>query len=555
MSNISLVILPVPVNKQLYIVIEVSPKNMIGFHVDMNIAHFKADYLKKWLKYIAELGYDTVLWEVEANIKWDTVPQCSSPEAFTKEEFREILDYSRSLSLEPIPLLQTLGHCEYVLKNDEYKHLAELDGDITQYCPSNPEVYEFLTVWADEYIELFGDISKFHLGGDEAFLLGKCDKCSDYAKRHSLSAIYVEHTKKLCDYIIDKQITPAIWADMLLHYPEQLNKIPSSVLMFDWVYDNFYGHKYIWIHGLNVQSIDIFDKKEYPKHYDGYVYTENANKEKMIDPFFASDFLADNGFGTVTCPASSCYGDNVFFPRIDYHLRNTFDAFKKGYAENLKGSLLTSWTVHLFPWELQTPSIEAASYVHSKPEATLKDFKLYFVNKYFGTDDLSFFQACDLLSPDCLFSTTRALGFDKKGMSVSNDFIEKSLELLKEKCTLESELNNCHNRLKEYLKGLDILTTFSKKVPKGQSELETWLLAARNMVNRAEASICLLNTKLRITKETNQTETLLDKEKVLSDLKSLKKLTEKMYENSIKPLRRQDYIAWLFEAMEHKLST
>jgi hypothetical protein len=528
---------------------------MIGFHIDMNIAHFKADYLKKWLKYIAELGYDTVLWEVEANIKWDTIAGCSSPEAFTKEEFKEILDYSRSLSLEPIPLLQTLGHCEYVLKNDEHKHLAELHEDITQYCPSNPNVYQLLSAWTDEYLELFGDISKFHLGGDEVFLLGKCNKCSNYAKQHSLSAIYVEHTRKLCDYIIKCGITPVIWADMLLQYPEKLCDMPAGILLFDWAYDNFYGHENIWINGLNIVNTDIFEKEKFPYQYKDYVYKENAEKQKIVNPFFSADFLAGKGFDTVTCPASSCYGDNVFFPRIDYHLRNTFDSFSKGLAENLKGSLLTSWTVHLFPWELQTPSIEAASYVHSNPEATLTDFKLYFVNKYFGIDDLSFFQACDLLSLDCLFSTTKSIGLDKKGMSVSNDFIEKSLELLKEKCRLESELNNCHNRLKGYLKGLDILTNFSKKATKGQAELETWLLAARNMINRAEASICLLNTKLRITKETNQTETLLDKEKVLSDLKSLKKQTEKMYENSIKPVRRQDYIAWLFEAMEHELST
>ena len=65
---------------------------MIGFHIDMNIAHFKADYLKKWLVCLAKLGYNTILWEVEANVKWDTVPDCSSPEAFSKDEFKNILE-------------------------------------------------------------------------------------------------------------------------------------------------------------------------------------------------------------------------------------------------------------------------------------------------------------------------------------------------------------------------------------------------------------------------------------------------------------------------------
>ena len=101
---------------------------MIGFHIDMNIAQFTPQYLEKWLNELARLGYDTIIWEVENNVKWETCPECASPDAFTKDEFREILALCRNLGLEPIPLFQTIAHCEYVLKHEKYKHLAESPG-------------------------------------------------------------------------------------------------------------------------------------------------------------------------------------------------------------------------------------------------------------------------------------------------------------------------------------------------------------------------------------------------------------------------------------------
>ena len=42
------------------------------------------------------------------------------PDAFTKREFREILDEADRLRLEPIPLLQTFGHAEYVLTRGKF---------------------------------------------------------------------------------------------------------------------------------------------------------------------------------------------------------------------------------------------------------------------------------------------------------------------------------------------------------------------------------------------------------------------------------------------------
>jgi len=88
---------------------------MTLFHVDLNFVNLSAPYLRRWLKKLADMGYTGLLWELENKIRWETCPECVWPEALSKAEFRELLDYARELGLESMPLLQTIGHGEYVL--------------------------------------------------------------------------------------------------------------------------------------------------------------------------------------------------------------------------------------------------------------------------------------------------------------------------------------------------------------------------------------------------------------------------------------------------------
>ena len=93
------------------------------FHIDFNYLMLRHDKIYPLLRSVAEMGYNCILWEVEDKIRWETCPECVHPDAFSKEEFKDILNYARSLGLEAIPLLQTLGHAEYVLKNQEYQQI------------------------------------------------------------------------------------------------------------------------------------------------------------------------------------------------------------------------------------------------------------------------------------------------------------------------------------------------------------------------------------------------------------------------------------------------
>jgi hypothetical protein len=49
-------------------------KPLIVFHIDMNSEALKSMYMRNWLKRVAGMGYNAVLWEVEGKAKWNTCP-------------------------------------------------------------------------------------------------------------------------------------------------------------------------------------------------------------------------------------------------------------------------------------------------------------------------------------------------------------------------------------------------------------------------------------------------------------------------------------------------
>ena len=525
-----------------------APARMRGFHIDMNITQFRGPYLMRELKTLADLGYDTIVWEVENNVRWETCPECVSPDAFTKEEFKDILAYSRSLGLEPIPLLQTIGHCEYVLKNDRYKPLAEIPDRIDQYCPRNPDVVPFLRKWIDEYLEVFGEVKYFHLGADEAYTLGECPRCRAYAAEHSLSELYIDHMNAMSIPLIEKGIRPVIWGDMLLHHPEALDRLSRKVVIFDWLYDRYTGFGEVHVWGSGNQAKEELDAATLER-LGAYLYPLGDEPGRDPDPFYTADYLAANGFDVVVCPSSSCYGDSVFAPRTYFHMRNTYDSFRRGTSGRLKGAVLTSWTVHLFPWELQRTSIELPQFIAAHPDGDLAAFEKAYVREHFGVDDTGFFIAAGRLATRGLFNYAADLGFFKDARPAPRGYVADRIEEMAKKGEIEKELGTCETRLKEYREGLAQFGAYAKVAKRGHEELRAWDLAARNLVNRAESVRLLLKARLNGAGP----EIAAEAGWILEGLWALRKETEAAVSAQVKPSRTAEMMHWMYDSMEAAL--
>ncbi len=335
---------------------------MTLFHIDLNFTDLREDYLRRWLEKIAAMGYTGLLWEVEDKVRWETCPECVWPEAMSKREFRAVLDYSRSLGLEPIPLLQTVGHGEYVLLHERYHALREKPDRQDCYCTSNPAVRSFLKTWIEEYLELFGPVRQFHLGGDEAYVFATCPTCAARAQRDGRNALYAEHIADLAGPILAAGARPGIWGDMILHHKDPPSALPREIVIWDWNYGDPNGRP----PGTTLDEL-----------------------------FPTTDRLRKMGYDVVLCSASRNAGDSMFCPRPLFHVRNIHAAACKSARAGCLAHCVTSWAIRRHPYELQDPLLRLAPAARRRPGASCDELYRDETDRLFGADTAIFRAACE----------------------------------------------------------------------------------------------------------------------------------------------------------------
>ncbi len=514
---------------------------MIGFHIDMNVAQFRKDYLERWLRYLGGAGYNTILWEVENNVQWETVPECASPDAFTRKEFMELLNLCRELGMESIPLLQTLGHAEYVLKHEPYVGLREAPDRIDQYCPLNPEVVPLLNRWVEEYLEVFGDVKRFHLGADEAFVIGNCPECSAFAERNSISELYIRHVNAVAEPLRERGITPVIWGDMVLAHPEAIEKLSRDIMIFDWCYVHYRGAKKfrVWGEGmrtpdeLSANALERFGKHIFP---DG--------KEEGADVFYTTEYLKSQGFDVVTCPSSASHGDSAFAPRLDLHEKNTWDFGWKG-MEDASGMMLTSWTVRIHPWELQKSCIDIPGYQLGGAGGGMDGFRDAFAERTFGCKSEDFYAMAGALAIDCPYASASKLGLYKSCLDLPDDYVLKDVEANVGEGKGEKMRDLASEALRQYTYGHATLERIIKEASGGREYLDAWMLAADALVHRAKSAIFLFDRALGNVEG--------DGKGLIEELDAIEGRFRAAYNEAQRPCRSDEIAKWVFRSLRYAL--
>ena len=212
------------------------------------------DFLKKAISLCGIMKCSHVVLEFWGTYRYECCPSLAWKEAYTKEQIRPIIEFANALGLEVIPMLNHLGHASQA-RICSGKHSA-LDNDLAlaplfeedgwSWCTSNPETKKLLALCRKELIELCGEGKYFHIGCDEAYTFGSCDKCSKKSRNELMKEHLVNITEDLKKY----GRRPIMWADMLLNradfdekyeiYGKEEYKIrpelPRDIIMADWQY-------------------------------------------------------------------------------------------------------------------------------------------------------------------------------------------------------------------------------------------------------------------------------------------------------------------------------
>ena len=210
--------------------------SVVGLHLDLRVQVMPMAALRRVAREVAALGYNTIVMEWEASFPFDTHAIISNEFAYTPQEVAEFVAYCDRLGLTVIPVQQCFGHVEYVLRHNRYADLREDRRDFCQLCPEK----------ADRALEVFGGILReiadahpapyLHIGGDETYLLGRCESCRAKAEKEGRSKLYVDYFKRIAACVTELKKTPLLWADMLLRHPEAAHEMPRETVFVDWNY-------------------------------------------------------------------------------------------------------------------------------------------------------------------------------------------------------------------------------------------------------------------------------------------------------------------------------
>ncbi|CAI4222783.1 unnamed protein product [Auanema sp. JU1783] len=278
-------------------------------HFDLKGAPPKVPYFKQLLNLVAKAGATGVLIEWEDMFPWKgKLEIAKSTDAYSLNDVREILSEATTLGLDIIPLVQTFGHLEWVLKLDEYKHLRENEAYPQVLCLGDEEGVDIVKDALRQVIEVHSEygIPYFHIGADEAFEFGVCPKSQQWISKHGSDGgrqtLALSHLKTIAQHVKSLTNTTVLaWHDMLKDFDGRLIKklelfkfiqpvvwdySENIVTMNDWSFstlaDNF---PIIWASsaykGANFPSAKYIDIRHYETNNRAWINTKQTQQRKF----------------------------------------------------------------------------------------------------------------------------------------------------------------------------------------------------------------------------------------------------------------------------------
>ncbi|QDO95185.1 family 20 glycosylhydrolase [Formosa sediminum] len=287
--------------------------NIKGFHLDLRIQVMTPKALQEFADTLSSFGINTLVLEWEGTFPFEKHATISNEFSYTKDEITSFIAHCKSIGIQVIPLQQTLGHVEYILRHPRYTNLKEDKKDISQLCPM--EVLDNRALFTSLFTELASmhDSDYIHIGGDETNLLGHCEKCKAKVSEESTSKLFVDHMKMITNIVISLGKKPVMWADIILKHPEAAHELPKETIFIDWNYGwkiNYFG--------------DI------------------PNLQHM-------------GFTFWGAPAIRSHPDNWYVTDWTTHFNNQRDFIPYARQSDYKGIIMTSWSttgLYGFTWDV-----------------------------------------------------------------------------------------------------------------------------------------------------------------------------------------------------------
>lgn len=278
-----------------------------GIHLDLKGLPPTRSRLLEILDLLSAARINCVLVEWEDTYPWKKYPELKNQTAYSIPMVEKFLKKAEKLGIEIIPLVQSFGHLENILSKKRFKKFREITNNVSDLCPLTNGSCEIILDMINDILLTHRNIRYFHIGGDEVWSLGSCEKCQNFIKKNGKAALYLYHIEPILEFLNSKGIRPIVWDDMMRKWNiYELKKIGKYTDLMCWSYAR-----------------------------DPFIFITRQTIEKFIKA------------GCTIWGASSFKGSDgpyVDIPDFQARITNMLEWVKYAKTMNLKGVVATGWS-------------------------------------------------------------------------------------------------------------------------------------------------------------------------------------------------------------------
>uniref|UniRef100_A0A0K0EKQ9 Beta-N-acetylhexosaminidase n=1 Tax=Strongyloides stercoralis TaxID=6248 RepID=A0A0K0EKQ9_STRER len=196
-------------------------------HLDLKGGVYRISFYRKLFEFFKKIGSNGILLEWEDVFPYeDKLADAVSGEAYTLKDVESIIKMAvDDFNFEVIPLVQTFGHLEWILKLKKFSHLKESPRHPQTLCIGKDEAFEIVKSMIDQVGKIHNKYGMryFHMGADEVFQIGICSETNNIMNKNNydVEKVMLWHIKRVAEYVKSQyNVSVLIWHDMLVQVPE-----------------------------------------------------------------------------------------------------------------------------------------------------------------------------------------------------------------------------------------------------------------------------------------------------------------------------------------------
>ena len=223
----------------------------------------KLDVVKKFIRYMAIMGLDTLMLYTEDTYEIPEYPYFGYMRGrYSCEELKEMDEYAYNYGIELIPCIQTLAHLEGALRWPCFDEVKDCNNILL--C-GEEKTYTLIEAMIRTCRNCFRT-KRIHIGMDEAHMmgLGKYLDRNGFEKREHIFCRHLDRVNAICRQY---DFEPMIWSDMFFRLgfegeyyppvgsqidPSVIDLVPSNVELVYW--DYYHETKEVYDHYLDMHQ-------------------------------------------------------------------------------------------------------------------------------------------------------------------------------------------------------------------------------------------------------------------------------------------------------------